>query len=94
MRTLLETRGWWTARAAGSKGDADVIALKDGERPRMIEVKSTRAGPYADFGPKDREELLTAAEKAGADAWLIWWPADRQGPRHLPASAWPPPRAA
>ena len=38
VRRVLESEGWWTARAAGSFGDADVIALKVGSRPQMIEV--------------------------------------------------------
>jgi hypothetical protein len=40
----------------------------------MIEVKSTAAGPFHSFGPKDREEILVAAEKAGLDPWLAFWP--------------------
>lgn len=73
VRRVLESEGWWTARAAGSFGDADVIALKGGARPQMIEVKSTTT-PFAHFGPADRAELLDAADRAGADAFLAYWP--------------------
>src|SRR5262249_5999379 len=35
VRKLLEERGWWVARAAGSLGDADLVAMRasteDGE---------------------------------------------------------------
>lgn len=89
LRVLLEEEGWWTARAAGSLGDADVLALKAGERPRMYEVKANKdGGPYMNFRKADREELRLAAEKAGADAILAYWPA-RGGLRFIPASEWP-----
>lgn len=74
VRRVLEAEDWWVTRAAGSMGDADLVALKDGKRPRMVEVKSTAAGPYAHFGPKDRADLRAAAHLAGADAVLAWWP--------------------
>lgn len=93
VRRRLEAEGYWCCRAAGSFGDADVVALKAGERPRMIEVKSTAAGPYAHFGPTDRIELVEAALQAGATAELCWWPPRKQ-PRWIPASEWPMARVA
>jgi Holliday junction resolvase len=89
VRQVLEADGWWTARAAGSLGDADVIALKRGHRPQMIEVKSTAAGPFHSFGPKDRAELLEAAECAGADAFLAYWPS-RGKLKFIAPTDWPP----
>lgn len=74
VRRILEEDGWWTARAAGSLGDADVIAGKAGFTPRLIEVKSTSRGPYEHFGPTDRAELLAAGTKSGFDVELAWWP--------------------
>jgi Holliday junction resolvase len=88
LRRLLEAEGWWTCRAAGSFGDADVVALKQGEIPRMIECKSTARGPFAHFGPADRDELISAAAKAGAIPWLVWWP-PRRKPVWLHVSDWP-----
>lgn len=88
LRFLLEAEGWWTCRAAGSLGDADVVALKEGQRPRMIEVKSTHRGPFHGFGPKDREALVSAAEGAGADPWLVWWP-PRRKPVWIGVEDWP-----
>lgn len=88
MRKELERGGWWVARAAGSLGDADLIALKAGETPQMIEVKSTAAGPYHSFGPKDRAELLAAAERAGAEPMLVWWP-PRKPAEWIEDESWP-----
>jgi Holliday junction resolvase len=90
VRRILEAEGWWTCRAAGSFGDADVVALKDGEAPRMIEVKSTAQGPYEHFRPGDRRDLTQAALMAGADAWLCWWPS-RKGPQWIQSNDWPRP---
>ena len=93
VRALLEADGWWTARAAGSLGDADVIALRAGRRPLMVEVKSTAGGPWHSFGPRDRLELLRAAERAGAEAYVVWWPAGAR-PVWIAASDWPGVREA
>lgn len=88
VRRLLEADDWWVCRAAGSLGDADLVALKDGSRPRLIEVKSSAKGPYEHFGPKDRADLLFAAFLAGADAWLCWWP-PRGKPTWIHSHEWP-----
>lgn len=74
VRRVLEGEDWWVTRAAGSLGDADLVALKAGKRPLMVEVKSTAGGPFEHFRPKDRAELLLAASIAGADVVLAWWP--------------------
>jgi Holliday junction resolvase len=74
VRKVLEAEGWWTSRAAGSLGDADVIAGKAGSNPRLIEVKSTAGGPFEHFRPKDRAELLEAGKLTGFDVELAWWP--------------------
>jgi Holliday junction resolvase len=88
VRRLLEAEDWFVARAAGSLGDADLVALKAGKRPLLIEVKSTAAGPYHSFGPSDRLAILLAASIAGADATLCWWPS-RGRPVWIPAHEWP-----
>jgi Holliday junction resolvase len=88
VRKVLEAEGWWTARAAGSFGDADVIAGKAGSNPRLIEVKSTAAGPFHSFGPKDRAELLAAAKKTGFTPELAFWP-PRGELRFIPPEEWP-----
>ena len=88
VRRLLEADDYWVARAAGSLGDADLVALKAGKRPVLVEVKSTAAGPFHSFGPKDRTDLLFAASVAGADALLCWWP-PRGKSVWLEPSQWP-----
>lgn len=87
VRALLEQQDYWVCRAAGSLGDADLVALKPGLR-WLIEVKSTAAGPFHSFGPADRERLRFAADLAGATPMLAWWPP--RGKLHwLTASEWP-----
>jgi Holliday junction resolvase len=89
VREVLEAQGWWVARAAGSLGDADLIALKDGKRPRLIEVKANEGSPYKTFGRLHRAELREAARRTGAVAELVHWPS-RSLPVWIPESEWPP----
>lgn len=84
----LRAEGWWALRAPASLGDVDVVALKNGHTPRFYEVKSTTAGPFHSFGPKDRAELLEAAGHAGAEAFLAWKP-PRAEWKFIPPSGWP-----
>jgi len=93
VKALLQSEDWWVARAAGSLGDADLVALKPGRRPLLVEVKSTAGGPYERFGPKARRDLLFAGAVAGADVTLCWWPS-RGKPRWIPADEWPEARRA
>jgi Holliday junction resolvase len=90
---LLAGEGWWVTRAAGSFGDADIVGLKAGFPPRLVEVKSTAAGAFHSFGPRDRSELRAAARKAGAEAWLVWWP-PRKRPQWIHEADWPAERVA
>ncbi len=87
VRRLLEDDDFWVARAAGSLGDADLVALKAGDR-RLVEVKSTARGPYHGFGPKDRADIVFAALLADCTAWLCWWP-PRGTPHWIPENEWP-----
>jgi Holliday junction resolvase len=74
VRRLLEDQDYWVCRAAGSLGDADLVALKTGKPPLLIEVKTDKRGPFAHFGPKRRGEFRLAAEISGAIPVLYWWP--------------------
>lgn len=88
VRDWLLKRDWVVVRAAGSLGAADLVALKAGENPRLVEVKSTAGGPYERFGPAARADLSLRALWAGAEAWLAWWPP--RGELHwIPAAQWP-----
>jgi Holliday junction resolvase len=74
-------------RAPASLGVADVVALKAGKTPLLIEAKSTLS-PYAHFLPEHREALSTAAEAAGANALLAWWPKGGKL-KLIPEDEWP-----
>lgn len=74
VRDWFLERDWWVCRAAGSMGDADLVVMKDGHRPKMVEVKGNAGSPYMHFRAKDRAEILFAARLAGADAVLAHWP--------------------
>jgi Holliday junction resolvase len=86
---LLESEGWVCFRAPGSFGVADVVACrrwpfaaltKEGltdaycAEVMLVEVKTTARNPWNDFGPAKRRTLLEAAARAGASAWVYWWP--------------------
>lgn len=88
VRDWLADRDWVAFRAPASLGCADVVALRDGSRPRMVEVKSTAQGPYERFGPAERSRLSSTAKLAGADAYLAWWP-PRGELRWVPEGEWP-----
>ena len=79
--------GWFAMRAPASLGPVDVIAAKDGEI-RFEELKSTSAGPFHSFGPKDRVALSEMARLAGAKAFLVWHP-PRSKPKVIPEEDWP-----
>lgn len=85
---MLESEGWIAFRAPASLGCADVVALRAGDRPMLIEVKSTAGGAYERFQPADRERLAQAGRIAGADVFLVWWP-PRRKPLWIPQSEWP-----
>ncbi len=86
---LLRADGYSANRTPGSHGVADVIALRVGYIPRLLQLKTDRAGPFAHFGPAARRELLDEARRAGARPELVWWPPDRKGPRYLHEKDWP-----
>jgi Holliday junction resolvase len=83
---LLKERGRWAMRAPASLGTVDVVASPP---LTFYEVKTSAAGPYAHFGPADREELLRDARRACAAAVLCWWPPDRKGARFIHSEDWP-----
>jgi len=78
VKKKLEADGWWVVKAGGSLGEADLVALKAGQRGWMLEVKSTSAGPFHSFGPEKREAMYAAAEKAGLEPYLVFWPPHKE----------------
>src|SRR5579884_1305539 len=88
VRDALAKQDWICFRAPASLGCADVVALREGSRPRFVEVKSTAAGPYHSFGPAARRRLSVTARLAGAEALLAWWP-PRGKLRWISEDEWP-----
>jgi Holliday junction resolvase len=84
----LREEGWFAMRAPASLGVCDVVALKKGEKPIMVEAKGSSAGPLHSFGPADRRALSEAAHAAGAVPWLVWWP-KRSKPTWISENEWP-----
>ncbi len=72
-KALLEAEGWYVTRAGASLGAADLVALRAGERPLLVQVKASDR-PFKNFGPTERGELRDVAAAAGAVATLAWWP--------------------
>jgi Holliday junction resolvase len=103
VRKLLEEGGWIVFRSAGSFG-VDLIAARDGpvlwpgspsdrrihvhNALLLIEVKSTAGSPYERFGPADRRRFKDAADRAGADALLAYWPPGK-GLEWIASDQWP-----
>jgi Holliday junction resolvase len=78
----------WVVVKGTTYGTADLVALRVGSTPMLIEVKSTAGGPYKTFGPVDRASLLAEATRAGARAVLAWWP-PRGQMRLIFSEEWP-----
>lgn len=60
-KAALAAQGWWVIRAAGSLGEADIVALRNGMASMLISCKVDGR-----IGPKERAELMEAARRAGA----------------------------
>lgn len=86
VRDEVRAQGWVVRRLAD--GPADLVALRAGVRPLLIQVKSTAGGPWEHFGPADRDALAHEAIAAGADATLAYWPL-RGRLRWYPSARWP-----
>ena len=91
MAAVMAADNWWCIRAAGSHGVADLICLKDGHKPMMLEIKSNSGSPFANFGPAKRQALLVAARQSGANCFLVNW-AKNKDPVWIPPGDWPKPR--
>lgn len=80
--------GWFAFRTPASLGVCDVVALRRGYPPMFVECKSTTRSAFDGFPPADRRELLEAAHRAGANAFLAWWP-PRKPLKIIPSGEWP-----
>lgn len=69
VRDNLEADGYQCIRAAGSKGKADIVALKPGET-LLVQVKTSNP----QLTPTDRKALLELARLTGAIPIVAWKP--------------------
>ncbi len=88
VKRRLEAENWLVTRGAASLGEADLVALKRGETPMLVQVKANAGARFMNFRPVEREALRTAAYCAGAEAWLVHWP-PRAQPVWLAEQDWP-----
>jgi Holliday junction resolvase len=66
-RAALAQYGWVVVRAGGSLGPADLVALRDGSAPLLVQCKILGAGRrYPRIDPHERLALWNTAEIAGA----------------------------
>jgi Holliday junction resolvase len=81
--------GWLVKGTGDAHGCVDQIHAKAGEPVRAVQVKGSRRGPFADFGPAERLAFLAEADAAGLEPWLAWAPPDRKPTRWLRPDSWP-----
>jgi Holliday junction resolvase len=74
---ILSARGFWVARAAGSHGVADLIALHPLLRPWLVQCKVH----LRNMSPGEWAELVSAADRLNCVAVVV----DRSGLRESPA---------
>ena len=72
-KKLLEDNGYYVVRSAGSKGAADLAALKPGE----VLLVQCKTDGYLD--PAERVTFRKLALSVGAVCLVGWW--ERTGPR-------------
>jgi Holliday junction resolvase len=84
---VLRDQGYVVAKTT-SYGVCDLVALRRGDVPLLVECKANRGSPYMHFRATDREVLLLEAERAGARAVLAHW-APRRPLRLIPSTEWP-----
>lgn len=70
VRTSLENDGYWCIRASGSKGIADLVAIKPGQI-LLVQVKRTTTGR---LDPQERAKLCELAAKLWAEPIVAYQP--------------------
>lgn len=87
VANVLRREGWVVYRSSGSHGNADLVAMRAGFPPMLVQVKSS-VRPFEHFRPAERLALAHEAIAAGAVAHLCHWPANGQ-PRWYGRHEWP-----
>lgn len=85
----LVAQGYTGICGRASRGPADIIAIKRGDAPLMVQVKGDERGPWAHFRKPERAALMTAALEAGAVAWLCWMPSLHKAAVWFHWTEWP-----
>ena len=84
----LEAEGWTVGSRRHIGGCGDLLATKDGERPRLIECKRGAGSPFENFRPADRNAMRDYAAERGLVAELAWRK-DRDGLEFIDEASWP-----
>ncbi|MDG7037388.1 MAG: hypothetical protein JRM72_08410 [Nitrososphaerota archaeon] len=61
VKRQLEDDGWFVTRSSGSHGPADLVALKRGRPPLLVQCKANGR-----ISPEEREELVKVSKSVGA----------------------------
>src|SRR5215204_3316465 len=72
-RQQLEADGYWCCEARGSKGIADLVAIKPGQI-LLVQVKRTASGRIP---PYDRQQLVELAHRIWAEPIVAYQPKAR-----------------
>jgi len=88
---LLQEQGWFGICGRASRGPADILAIRRGEPPMLVQVKGDKVSPWAHFRREEREALLRSALDYGGVAWLCWMPSVRKPPVWYAWHEWPAP---
>lgn len=78
VKAMLEKQGWQVYRTAGSHSAVDLVCLRDGNKPLLIQVKRGRKPTQADWKKLEDVPLNVLDFKRGiiyredGGKWL-WW---------------------
>lgn len=84
----LEQDGWTVGSRRHIGGCGDLLAVKPGERPRLIECKRGAGSPYENFRTVDRNDMRDYAAERGLVAELAWRK-DRGRVEFIDEASWP-----
>lgn len=86
---ILKRLGYAVVRTLASRSPLDLIAMKAGSIPLLIQVKYGKGNRFLNFAPAAREALVASAARAGGEALLCRWYPDAPVPEWIPPSDWP-----
>lgn len=88
----LEAQGWFVGtrrKGRREKGPGDHLAVRDGERPMLVEVKESKRSPWQDFPPAERATMLDCAKRHSLVPVLIWRSAPSKPFAMIESFDWP-----